>query len=270
MKCFSFIYHALLEESDDKIISLLRRMLNLNKLTLYLRIKSQNQFLNPTSIITKYSMHMKQLHSFDYYISTENNRNDYIHTQEKLLNTNANVLNIVCFAPMKVTYHLFTVPFQFERLKFIGNIFPNVIFSNVVELWVHDIISFEHEFFLRIARFFPLLKSLVLTDFTLPSHVLKQSPEEIHPNAIARFPYLSSLYITTIGTRCIEQFLNENKTNLARLTTLRVLYEDLRTVTEDFTREATRNNCANIKILKIFSDVVGSKDFHMYFPLLNS
>ncbi|CAF1080540.1 unnamed protein product [Adineta steineri] len=276
MKYFSFIYCGLIEEFDDKIISLLRRMLNLKKLTLYLRIKSQNHFLDPTSLINEYSMDMKQLQSFDYYISTENNQKDYSHhlsnnnVKQKYLNMNREVTNIISTGFNTVTYHVFTVPFKFATLKNIGNIFPNIIFNNVIELWIHDVIPFEHEFFLRIAKLFPLLKSLFVNDYAPSSYASNQSSHEIHSNTIARYPHLSSLSIINTGTRYIEQFLNENKTNLPCLTSLRVFYQYLRIVTEDFTREATRHNCVNIKQLTIYSYIVGSKDFHNYFPLLNT
>ncbi|CAF1481591.1 unnamed protein product, partial [Adineta steineri] len=45
---------------------------------------------------------------------------------------------------------MFTLPFQFDHLQDIGNILPNILFNNVVDLLICDEISFEHEFFQRI------------------------------------------------------------------------------------------------------------------------
>ncbi|CAF4230932.1 unnamed protein product, partial [Rotaria sordida] len=42
----------------------------------------------------------------------------------------------------------------------LGNKFPNIVFSYVTHLLVQDTDPFEHEFFMRIARSFPLLKHL--------------------------------------------------------------------------------------------------------------
>ncbi|CAF0986620.1 unnamed protein product [Adineta steineri] len=90
------------------------------------------------------------------------------------------------------------------------------------------------------------------------------SSHRIYSNTIVRYPYLSSLFIANVHATCyVEQFLNESKTNLSCLTQLRVFYQD-------FTREETRYNCVNMKKLITYSDIAGSKDFHINFPLLNT
>ena len=71
------------------------------------------------------------------------------------------------------------------------------------------------------------------------------------------------------GTYYVEQFLNETKTHLPCLTELNLSkYEDLRIVTNDFTRKETRRNCANVRRLITGYEIVGSKDYHAYFPLM--
>lgn len=66
----------------------------------------------------------------------------------------------------------------------------------------------------------------------------------------------------------VDQLLNENKIRLPHLSCLSVMYEHLRITTEDFTREATQCNCADITHLITRRQTVGSKQFHLYFPLL--
>jgi hypothetical protein len=56
--------------------------------------------------------------------------------------------------------------------------------------------------------------------------------------------------------------------HLPCLTELTVLNEELRIITNNFTRESTRRNCANVKRLIFRKEIVGSKDFHIYFPSL--
>lgn len=255
MKCFSFIYYSYIQEDDSQVKALVRRMLYLNKLTLYLRIRCENQLVDSLSILDEYSMHLKQLHSFDYYISIDS-ENMNIATKQ--------VPNIVCSSLTLITYHFFTIPFKFQGLMCIGNIFPNIIFNNVIDLWVRDVIPFEHEFFLRLTYSFPVLKRLCISGQN------KSTDHRIQSNSIAQYSHLSCLRVISIGTRYVEQFLNEGKTNLPCLTQLRVIYEELRTVTNDFTREDTRRNCRNIKQLIMYTNIVGSKDFHSYFPLLNT
>jgi hypothetical protein len=176
--------------------------------------------------------------------------------------------NIVCFTVNTAVYHIFTLPFEFVKLISIGKVFPNIIFNNVIELWVHDDVSFEHEFFLRIAQAFPLLKSFYVSDGIPLSYNANKSSDNIQSHRIVDYSHLTSLDITRTGIDCIEQFLNETKTHLPRLTELRIIYEGLRIVTEDFTRETTRRNCANVTRLITGRQIVGSKDYHIYFPLL--
>ncbi|CAF4281013.1 unnamed protein product, partial [Adineta steineri] len=119
----------------------------------------------------------------------------------------------------------------------IGNIFPNIVFNNVIELWIHDIIPFQHEFFLRITQSFPLLQHLFITDLTSLSYKRKKSPNNIQADQIVKYPHLILLDITGLNNDYIEQFLNETKTYLPCLTILCVSYEQLQITTEDFTRE---------------------------------
>jgi len=161
-------------------------MLYLEKLTLYLRITCQDIFIDPISLINQFSMHMSRLYSFKFYLSTENNRNDLVRylsnndIKQNYMNIGyQEVSNIVCFTIVTGTYHIFTLSFEFVKLISIGNIFPNIIFNNVTELWVQDMVPFEHEFFLRIAQAFPLLKSFYVSDCTPLSYNAKKSSDNI-------------------------------------------------------------------------------------------
>ncbi|CAF1530959.1 unnamed protein product, partial [Adineta steineri] len=62
-----------------------------------------------------------------------------------------------------------------------------------------------------------------------------------------------------------EQFLNQTKTYVPCLTELMVIYNDLRIITKNFTREETRRNCANIKRLVMSPSLVHSQNFYVYF-----
>ena len=269
------VYYGLIEENDNKVVSLLRRMLYLEKLTLYLRVDCQNTFTDPISLLNQFSMHMLQLRSFKFYLSTDNNRNDLVRylsnndlKQNSMDTRYQEMLNMASFTVNTAVYHIFTVPFEFARLMFIGNVFPNIIFNNVIELWIRDELPFKHEFFLRIAQAFPLLKSFYICYCSSLSCNTKKSSDNAQSHRIVEYPHLISLDISGINIDCVEQFLNETKTFLPRLAGLTVGYEELRIVTEDFTREATRRNCANITQLITRRQIAGSKDYYIYFPLL--
>ncbi|CAF3391175.1 unnamed protein product [Rotaria socialis] len=275
LKCFSLIQYDLIEEYDNKIIALLGRMLYLEKLTLYLRIACENVFIDPIRLINEFSTYSPRLHSFKFYLSTEHNINDLVcylsnnDIKQNYMNKGyQEVSNIVCFAVDRATYHIFTLPFEFMWLLSIGTIFPNIVFNNVIELSVHDVVPFEHKFFLRIAKAFPLLRNFYVSDLSSLSYNAKKSSDNILSYQIVEYPYLTLLDIARTNTTYVEQFLNETKTHLPCLTELRVGYEDLRIITEDFTREVTRRNCINVTRLITRRQIVGSKDFYIYFPLL--
>ena len=147
-------------------------------------------------------MYMSKLNSFKFSISINNKKNDletYLSKKsikENLINIGSQqVSDIVCYSFDTDTYHLFTRPFEFLKLNYIGNIFPNIIFKNVIELWMHDDIRFEHEFFLRIVQSFPLLKSLSICDHApMSSNVNKQSDNN-QLQKIAEYPHLTLLII---------------------------------------------------------------------------
>jgi hypothetical protein len=74
----------------------------------------------------------------------------------------------------------------------------------------------------------------------------------------------------TVHIDYVEQFLNETKTHLPRLTKLTVNYNHLTIVTENFTRDTTRLNCITVKELYVGEAIVEhSKDSYVYFPLLD-
>ncbi len=65
-----------------------------------------------------------------------------------------------------------------------------------------------------------------------------------------------------------EQFLFDKNTHLPRLLYLRIRYESLRMVTNNFTNDEARLTCGKLKCLEIHEPFVRPKNFHEYFPLL--
>jgi hypothetical protein len=221
-------------------------------------------------------MYMSRLHSFKFYLSTENNKNDldrYLSNHDVKQNYvnigSQEVSNIVQFAGNRAKYHVFTLPFQFAQLMYIGNIFPNILFTHVIDLYVHDQFPFKHEFFLRISTAFPKLKKFCVMNIQPLSYEVEELFDNtIQSHEIVEYPHLTFLDISRTNGYYVEQFLNETKTHLPCLAELRVRYEDLRIITKDFTRKTTRRNCVNVTRLTIERKIVGSKDYYIYFPLL--
>ncbi|CAF0948966.1 unnamed protein product [Rotaria sp. Silwood1] len=167
-----------------------------------------------------------------------------------------------------VKYHLFSLPFMFDGLQFLDNTFPNIIFNHVIRLVVDDNIPFEHEFFMRIAWCFPLLKVLTVYNATSQSPILNYNDNQLYPTTI-EYPYLTSLYLLLVHGDYVNRFLNDRKTHLPHLTVLSVNYNDLRNVTRNFTNDRIRLNCIQLKQLSIGPQKIAhSEDFYAYFPLL--
>lgn len=251
-------------------------MINLQKLSLYLRIILEHIFIDPVYLINEFLMNMSRLDSFNFYLSTQNNRNDLVRylsnndVKQNYVNIGyKEVSNFVQFCGNTGTYHVFTLPFKFDELEYIGNIFPNISFSHVTNLCVCDEFSFEHEFFLRISKAFTKLKKFCVINIHPLSYDLdKLFNNTIQSYQIVEYPHLTFLDISRTNGYYVEQFLNQTRTHLPRLTQLRIPYKKLRIITKDFTREITRRNCANVTQLIIQRKIVGSKDYYNYFPLL--
>jgi predicted metallopeptidase len=167
--------------------------------------------------------------------------------------------------PEQIVCYIFSIPFIFDRLEDIGNIFPNIIFNYVTYLLVQDVVSFNREFFIRVGRAFPLLKKFSI--FNIESEEISNL-ENSQSYEIAEYPRLIYLDILCANINYLEQFLNEKVTYVPCLEKLKVVYNNLRIVTNNFTREETRRNCAKVTQLLIRIPLVRPKDFYLYFPLL--
>jgi hypothetical protein len=246
----------------------------LEELSLYPRIENRNRFIDGTHLQNEIFVYMPQLHSFIFYISTYTTdtvdllRNLSTEDIQRTFTNigRENVVSIVNnIGGEQVKCSIFSLPFSFDRLEEIGNIFPNIIFSYVTYLVVQDVVPFNHEFFIRVARAFPLLKNFHI--FNNESQSLcnlnnRQSYE------IAEYPHLTSLDM--IGANCdyLEQFLNQRKTYAPSLTELIIVYNDLGIVTKNFKRQVTQRNYANVKRIYMIIPLVHTKYFYLYFPLL--
>ncbi|CAF1175989.1 unnamed protein product [Adineta steineri] len=165
LKYFSFKYDNLINSYDTNILPLLRRMKYLEKLTLYLRVQNRSTFIDKTHLENEILSYIPTLQLFTFYISTYNKTIDLFHNmvaqQSTIYIKNQHVNSIINYiSSWTAVCSIFSIPFEFHRLQDIGNLFPNIIFNHVTYLLVQDIIPLNHEFFIRVARAFPLLKTL--------------------------------------------------------------------------------------------------------------
>ncbi|CAF2191613.1 unnamed protein product [Rotaria magnacalcarata] len=278
LKCFSLKSYFRFQQYEQ-IPSLLRRMLYLEHLTSYLCIKDQHRITDGTRVQDDILAHMSQLHSLTFYISTYIDSGELRHNisrehiQQTFINIGQqNATTIVNrLSRSVVECSIFSLPFAFDYLGSLGNTFPNIIFNYVTYLVVEDKDAFRHEFFVRIARSFPLLKDLRIFNIELQlSSDCTLSSDHSQSYSMIEYPHLTSLDVGYSHRDYLEQFLNETKACVPCLTKLKVSPRHLKIVTKNFTREETRRNCANIKQLITLQPLDDSQDYYHYFPSLQN
>ncbi|CAF2179596.1 unnamed protein product [Rotaria magnacalcarata] len=242
-----------------------------------LLLHHRNRIIDGTCVQNDILVHIPQLHSLTFYVSSYIDIRDLSHDlsrehiQQTLINIGQqNAATIVNYLSMYTAEcSIFSLPFAFDYLPCLGNIFPNIVFNYVTYLLVEDNDGFKHEFFVRIARSFPLLKYLRI--FNIESQVLadmKLSSDHSQSYSMIEYPHLTSLDVSHGHQDYLEQFLNETKAYVPCLTELKALYPNLKIVTNNFTREETRRNCAKVKQLIFFEQLDNVQDYYHYFPSL--
>ncbi|CAF3425187.1 unnamed protein product [Rotaria socialis] len=226
MKCFSLECRCSTNQYDTHVLPLLRRMSNLEELSLNIINEKRTSCVDDTQINENILVHMPRLNKFTFYISTGTKLNHIVHhlSNHDIQRTFTNIgyQQICCFLNRisnGVICHAFSLPFAFDYLEYIGNTFPSMVFNHVIELAVHDILPFKHEFCMRITRCFPLLKIMRVLNSRPQlqlSHEFNSNDNQFH--SIAEYPYLTSLSLLHSHTDYVEQFLNQTKTYLPRLT----------------------------------------------------
>jgi hypothetical protein len=126
---------------------------------------------------------------------------------------------------------------------------------------------FEHEFFERIARSFPLLNNITVFNQRKQKRS-RQCLDHEQVASVVEYSHLTELDLRYAHIDYVEQFLINTRIYLPHLNVIRVQYQHLTIVTENFTNNATRLNCAKVKRVITEEAMVHSKDFYLYFPSL--
>ena len=156
---------------DNQIVPLLRRMLNLEELTLFLSaIRTESTYIDGKQLYDEVLIHMPRLNKFTFSIHTHiiNNgikidlpsnddiRNSFIKrgyrqvdsfADDKLLNNRGNC-------------HVYSLPYQFNCFIFMKSSFQGDRFEKVRRLVMFDSRPFEHKLFKIISRDFPFLQKI--------------------------------------------------------------------------------------------------------------
>ncbi|CAF1575318.1 unnamed protein product [Rotaria sp. Silwood1] len=161
-----------------------------------------------------------------------------------------------------IEYHIYTLPYQFEKFLHLNNSFQGGMFHNVRCLTMKDDThNFEHQLLKVISQDFPFLKELII------KNILPQQKQ--HSSSLITFRHLILLNLVQAHVDYAEEFLIDKNIHLPSLLNLRIKFESLEMVTKNFTNDTTRFTCAKLKKLHIDDEFVKSKNFQNVLRIAN-
>ncbi|CAF3201428.1 unnamed protein product [Rotaria sp. Silwood2] len=264
---------------DKLIVPLLHRMLNLEKLDLLLILNCDKELVNGNELKKNIINHMPRLNNFTFNIYSYHylpiqidlsSNEDTQHTFEYFYNNKINS----CVDYFKEKQYsqclIYSYSYKFMFYKYLSNNFTGGFFKYVTEVSLYDERPFEHEFFLRIAHSFPIVRDLTLINRKpqLDKQYIK-SKNNNQNLSIIEWSHLTRLTLCEAHDDYVEQFLVDTKTCLPNIFYLSVDYQSLERVTHNFRRNATRVNCAKLRFLSVYRTFEISEHVKDYFPHAN-
>lgn len=257
-----------MHNSDSSVLpQLLQRMSNLEELHLNFNCFRQESFIDGNYLKDNIFSHLPHLKTFHFNICSFVNHYDRLNllSNEDIQNTfrqfpNDQVVSCIDYFPGEDQgqCHIYSYPYVLPTYERITNNFPGGLFPFVRKISLFDEKPFEHEFFVRIQKSFPLLKDLAVVNREAQRND-QRDLELIH------FPHLTRLWLNQVHDDYIEQFLLDTKTALPFNLELLVIYKIIERVTHGFKRTETRINCGKVKCVYDDGKRHLSKDFRRYF-----
>jgi hypothetical protein len=249
-------------------------MLNLEELALQLSVMSKKSYIDGNQLyeeVVKYlprlNKFMFNIHSHIFYTgvkidfpSIDDIQNSFIKRGFQSVGTCADQR----FIYHGGSCHVYSLPYLFREFLFMSNCFQGGKFDKVRILMMFERRRpFEHELFKIISQDFPFLEKLIILNFNA------QKNHQHHSSVPISFNHLLKLNLMHAHDNYATQFLSERNTRLPCLTNLKIGYQALAAVTNNFTNETTRLNCAKIKSVEAYEPIVRPQNFDSYFPSVN-
>ena len=151
-----------------------------------------------------------------------------------------------------------------------NNSWKNHYFQFVIDLTLLDTHPFEHDFFEWMSRAILLLKYWTLDNFIPQVKKLQNRPieDELCISSTISYSHLVRLRLTHAHIDYVYQFLCHTKAYVPQLRILKIQYDKLVTVTNNFINDVTQINCNQLKQLIFDELIVYPEHFHHYFPCL--
>ncbi|CAF2344402.1 unnamed protein product [Rotaria sp. Silwood2] len=222
------------------VIPLLHRMPNLEELRSYFKCSREKSFIDGNDLKANIINHLPRLKTFAFNICSfidHYNQIDIL-TNEDIQNTFRGFPN--------------------NQIISCVNDFPDKS-----EVSLFDEHPFEHKFFLRIQKLFPLMEDLIVTNRKTQYEKSNNGNQDL---PLIHYHHLACLDLTEVHDDYIEQFLLATKISLPFNLGLHVDYQSIRRVTHDFKKIGARINCSKINCLYSI-DLISrsSKHFKKYF-----
>ncbi|UJR16281.1 hypothetical protein I4U23_003187 [Adineta vaga] len=240
-------------------------------------INDENSFIDGNYLTNDITCHMARLREFTFDIISDNTSinvypkpsSDDI--RRTFIDNGYHADCYIDYSDMNDTIgrcHIYSLPFTMKSIQRVTSKFPGGTFTNVRRLRILDFErSFENSFFVKISQSFPLLHLLSVSNtierLEKPSHRAMKNKDT---SSVIEFPNLMEIYLVDVHIDYVEQFLCCLNTRLPSLSTLHAHYEQLLTVTKNFTRNETRINCAKVKDVYLSEgmDLIGYADCDLF------
>ncbi|CAF3627527.1 unnamed protein product [Adineta steineri] len=276
VKEFSLTSYVCTNAYDCRILPLLRRMPNLETLTLDLYIIGR-PIIDGLHLNEKLLIDMKYLNKFIFHICTIliTSETNYFLTTNDIKNTflkwKYSPVNccIDHFSDGFGYCHIYSTPFQMTHFTCLSNSFHGQDFLYVTNLWLFDGRPFEHDFFEWLSQACPSLKDLIIDNLT-PQANKRQVTIIDDKQIFSKISYLHLFKLKLVDAHIdyVNQFLCYTNTYLPTLHILIIQYDKLVAVTDNFTNDAKQINCSQIERIVFDQSLVLTKDFYDYFPCL--
>ncbi|CAF1246936.1 unnamed protein product [Rotaria magnacalcarata] len=221
------------DKYNELIVPLIYRMTNLEELNLHLVVYCEKRFIDGYDL----------KRNIAYLSSNEDCQRSFNGLK------NNKIISCVDYFPecKEGQYHMYSYPYPATYYEYITDNFPDGLFKYVREISLYDERPFEHEFFIKIAKSFPLMEKLTVYNNKPEMNKFdERSKVDNRHLSVIQYPYLRLLDLFDAHDDYAEQFLLEFKTCLPIKLDLYVYISTLSRVTHNFTRNATRMNCAKI------------------------
>ncbi|CAF4541005.1 unnamed protein product [Rotaria socialis] len=273
LKYFSLYSNVVTSAYDGLIVPLVNRMINLEELSLYVKICDINRFVDGNDLKKNILNNMSRLKKLQFYIRSTTGVLSQINipSNEDIQYTfndfhNNHIISYVDYFTdtQRGQCHIYSYPYTLNEYCKITNNFPGGLYKCVTKISLYDERPFEYKFFLRIAQSFPYLKKLIIENMKSQNDKPKSDDNQNLP--IIEYPHLITLDLTEAHLDYIELFLFDTKMRLPNNISFIVLYQALRRVTEKFTRNATPIHEKKLHRLSLLGKYRIPKYVKEYFP----